>query len=173
MADLEGEQMSDSFQHAVSHVLRKEAGFVNDPAGGPTNRGVTQRYLDTSRAKYPDMNLPATVEELTVDQTVELYRRNEWTEIHGDALPSPIALALLDFAVNSGAIEAIRTLQRAMGLTIDGVLGPQTAAAATRPGAVNALCTERILFMSTLANWPANRKGWVSRVIDTAVEAFQ
>lgn len=164
-----------SFAKAVAHALKIEGGYVDNPLdpGGRTNRGITQHYLDVARIAHPDIALPADVKDITDDIAAQLYHVNEWEWIQGDALPDAVAFVMFDFAVNSGPDEAIRCLQRATKIFIDGKLGPQTLAAAKKPGTVAALSVERLLYLAKLKAYPTFGHGWFMRVIDTALGAFQ
>lgn len=152
-----------SFARAVAHVLKMEGGLVNNSAdpGQITNFGISQRA-------YPHLDIAA----LTQDEAIAIYSRDYWTPIDGDALPDTVSFALLDFAVNSGVSDAIQALQRAVGVTPDGIIGSRTIAACAKPGTVTALSVERILFVTRLQAFGSFGKGWVSRIIDTAIEAF-
>src|SRR6202790_2500048 len=106
-----------SFQRAVTNVLKNEGGLTDNPLdpGGRTNRGITQRTLDSFRERHPELSFPMTVAELTLIQTQTLYLMDYWTPIHGDELPDAVSFALLDWAVNSGVQGAIQGLQRSLG----------------------------------------------------------
>lgn len=153
-----------SFARAITHLLQVEGGYTNNPKdpGEETNRGISKRA-------YPNVDIRA----LTEQETVLLYSRDYWEPLHGDSLPDAVSFALLDFAVNSGVGEAIRALQRTLYLSVDGVMGPQTIAAANRnpQAVVTGLSAERMLLLTKLEQWPTFGKGWTRRVIDTAIEA--
>lgn len=154
-----------TFARAVSHVLKMEGGLVDNPSdpGGLTNFGISQRA-------YPQMD----IRNLTQSQAAQIYHEDYWEKIHGDELPDPVAFALLDYAVNSGVGAAIRGLQRAIGAPVDGIMGPDTIRLARIPVAVvPALSTDRILMLMKLPVWSSFGKGWTSRIIQTAIEAFQ
>lgn len=166
-----------SFAKSVGHVLVEEGGYVDnrlDP-GGRTNRGVTQRYLDASRAKHPEMGLPADVADVTDAIATKLYSVNEWEEIQGDLLKDPVSYCMLDFAVNSGSEEAIRCLQRGLSIPVDGVMGPQTIKAANDcvTFTVMQLSTQRVMFLMKLREFPTFGHDWISRAVSTAIGAFQ
>ena len=110
-----------AFESAVAFVLREEGGYVNHPndPGGETNFGISKRA-------YPALDIKG----LTVEDAKAIYRRDYWDKVQGDDLPPAIATAVFDAAVNQGASVAIRLLQRALGLPVDGVLGPNTLKAA-------------------------------------------
>jgi lysozyme family protein len=122
------------FEACVNFVLSDsiEGGLVDHPEdpGGRTNRGITQRRLDSVRISHPELNLPRTVDELTREQCVAIYRVCEWQWIKGDQLPAPIALLMFDCAINQGEGRAIECLQASLGVKRDGILGPITLSAA-------------------------------------------
>jgi lysozyme family protein len=153
-----------TFARAVAHVLKMEGGLVDNPTdpGGLTQYGISQRA-------YPQLD----IRNLTQAQAAELYHSDYWEKIHGDELPDEVSFALLDYAVNSGVGGAIRGLQRAIGAQVDGTMGSQTLRLARVPTAVvPALSTERILMLAKLPTFEYFGKGWLARVISTAIEAF-
>ena len=153
-----------SFQRAVANVLKNEGGLVDNPSdpGGLTNFGISQRA-------YPNLD----IRNLTSLQAMALYHKDYWTPIHGDELPDAVSFALLDWAVNSGVSEAIKELQRVLSLTMDGVMGSQTIAACQRPLVVTAMSVQRLYTLTGGADWEDFGKGWATRVIGTAIAAFQ
>ena len=119
--------MSD-FARALPIVLAAEGGYVNDPddPGGETNLGITARVwqrwcADKGLAVKP-------MGELTTADVEPVYRARYWDPAQCDRMPWPLSLIHFDCAVNTGIGPAIRQLQRALGLTADGILGPLTLA---------------------------------------------
>lgn len=110
----------------LTDVLRREGGYVDRPEdrGGPTNHGITLATLSGWRGR------PATaadVAALTEDEAREIYRHRYIGEPGFGAIPDARLRALLvDSGVHSGPKNAIRFLQRSLGVKDDGVLGPQT-----------------------------------------------
>lgn len=106
---------------------RIEGGYANDPndSGGETNFGI-------SKAAYPNEDIRA----LTVERAQELYKRDYWDASGAEQLPETMAVAVFDSAVNQGVGVAVRLLQVALGVDVDGALGPKTVAAAHRAGDV-------------------------------------
>jgi len=155
-----------TFDRAFDLVIGHEGGHVNDPRdpGGETKYGISKR-------SYPNEDIAA----LTLDRAKEIYRADFWDRLSGDELPLAIALPLFDYAVNSGIKQAVKSLQRAIGANVDGVLGPQTLATlATRShkATVIDLQAERLVFMASLPTFGTFGRGWSRRVIATAVEAL-
>jgi lysozyme family protein len=154
-----------SFERAIANVLKNEGGLVENPSdpGGLTNFGISQRA-------YPNLD----IRNLTIGQATQIYRTDYWGKIRGDELWEPLAFVLLDFAANSGVSEATKALQRALKVPVDGVMGPQTtSAAAGRSGIMTSVSVERIFFLTGLPAWRTFGRGWATRVINTAVEAFE
>jgi lysozyme family protein len=154
-----------SFQHAFDVVIGVEAGYVshpNDP-GGETNWGISKR-------SYPGEDIP----NLTIERARELYLRDFWTPIKGDMLPDALALCLFDMAVNSSVAQAVRTLQKAIDVPVDGILGPGTIGKAQSMDSktlVSYMQAERLLFLMKLENFQYFGRGWTRRVVSTAIEA--
>ena len=118
-----------SFDNALKFVLLEEGGYVNNPhdSGGATNHGVTQSVYDDYRKQR---NLPVQDVQLITDaETRELYENNYWEPSKAQLMHSPLDCAHFDWCVNHGVQGALKTLQAALGVTADGVWGPQTAAA--------------------------------------------
>lgn len=67
------------------------------------------------------------LKELTDDQAGLIYKSQYWNPCNGDKIKSQrIANLLVDWAVNSGVRTACKGLQRILGVTVDGIIGPQT-----------------------------------------------
>lgn len=157
------------FDRAFEVVVGLEGGYVNDPhdPGGETKFGITRR-------QYPHEDIAG----LTIDRAKEIYRRDYWQAVHGDDLPWPLALLVFDGAVNQGVGGAIRSLQRTLGVEVDGVLGPVTLAAAAGVGAEGAamFMAERIVRYVDAKDprtgaplWPIYGRGWAKRCFAVAL----
>ncbi len=109
--------MSVAFNRAVDFVLKYEGGYVNDPndPGGETNFGI-------SKAAYPALNIAT----LTREVAIEIYREDYWLKCRCEEMPAELATVLFDSAVNQGPSAAVKCLQKALGITADGVIGSQT-----------------------------------------------
>lgn len=132
------------------------ARLVNDPddPGGATKWGISKRA-------YPEEDIP----NMTEARAKELFRRDYWDKCRCEWLPPELAMAVADAAFNQGPSTAIRELQAALKVTVDGVVGAQTVAAAQRVGAdgVNEFLSHRLLrYASGLLKF---RRGWFLRVL--------
>jgi lysozyme family protein len=104
-----------SFDRAVVFVLEQEGGEVNDPndPGGWTKYGISQRA-------YPDVDIPG----LMIEEAKAIYRRDYWDKL--PQLPNPVKLLAFDFGVNAGIGRAVKSLQAAIGVKVDGYWGPMS-----------------------------------------------
>ncbi len=172
----------------ASEIVAREGGYVNDPSdpGGATNFGVT---IHTMRRLGLDLDgdgqiTTADVRRLTRDQAEDIFVKHyfEGPRIH--LLPEPVQASVFDMYVNAGS-NAVKILQRLLNqmridVSVDGVIGPQTAAATAKAFAsapdhfVDAYGIARRNYYYTLADRrPASRKyarrrdggkgGWITR----------
>lgn len=146
------------FHRCISVILGEEGGIANhrkDP-GGLTNYGISQR-------SYPTLNIAA----LTLDDAKAIYRRDYWTPIRGDELPSGLDLTLFDCAVNQGVPTAIQLLQQVLGLKTDGHIGPKTLnlASTAMPNLLDAFAAERALRYEFNRNEETFGRGWYRRLL--------
>jgi len=92
--------------------------------GTSTHTLIVDGYL--SHNSYPLLDIHG----LTKEQAKEIYLRDYWDRCNCGDLPPALGVLLFDSAVNQGSIPAIRMLQRALSVQVDGVLGPITIGAA-------------------------------------------
>lgn len=117
-------QYSPAFLLAMDFVLDYEgwAAVSDHPAdaGGATRYGI-------ARAHHPEAWRDGPP---TLAQALAIYHRRYWRAIGGDDLPPPLAVTLMDSAVLFGPDRPARWLQEALGVAVDGVIGPRSIAAA-------------------------------------------
>lgn len=175
-------------EEIAAEIVAREGGFVDDPddPGGATNHGVT---IHTMRRLGLDLTgdgkvTEADVRRLTRAQAIGIYVEHYFRRPALSGLPEALQASVFDMYVNAGA-NAVRILQRLltdMGQPCDpdGVIGPQTLAAAHRAaqGApdhiADAYAIARRNYYYALADArPASRKfarrrdggkgGWITR----------
>ncbi|PZP42424.1 MAG: hypothetical protein DI601_18425 [Azospirillum brasilense] len=153
------------FDRCLALVLQQEGGFVNDPQdpGGATNMGITRDVLSAFRDRAVSVD---EVRDLSRAEAREIYRARYWTPMRCADLPPGIDLCVFDFGVNAGPSRAVKLLQRAVGVTADGSVGPITLAAA------QALETERLIasfsearlaYYRSLDGFSRFGRGWTNR----------
>jgi len=180
-----------SVDRLAEDLLAREGGFVNDPddPGGPTNHGVT---LGTLQGLGRDVTGDGTIDiedvrALTRAEAKAILLKNYHDKPRIPSLPEPLRGPVFDMYVNSGrtAVTLLQQLLNDMGLkvAVDGIIGPATAAAATK---AHAMAPEHLADAYGIArrNWyyalgdrrPASRKyvrrkdggkgGWITRAED-------
>lgn len=94
-----------------------EGGYVNHPKdpGGETKFGISKRA-------YPYLD----IKNLTMEKAHEIYKKDYWDMVNADSLPPYLRLTVFDSAINQGVGAACGMLQAALGLPIDGIIGPKT-----------------------------------------------
>lgn len=145
------------FDDAVERVLAAEGGYVNHPndPGGETNYGIAKR-------SYPDVD----IRNLTRDGAKAIYFRDFWLPC-GEGLPSALKYQVFDAAVNHGIGNAVRMLQRAVGVADDGHWGPVSQRSLTNTPShdqVMLFLAERLDFMRKLKTFPVFGAGWCARI---------
>lgn len=162
----------------LAQILKHEGGFVDHPSdpGGATNMGITHKTLARWRGIDPWWDLPRSeVKALTRSEASAIYKALYWERCKAGSLPAGVDLAVFDYAVNSGADRAVRTLQALVGVVQDGFVGPVTLVAVQKrdPRAlVEALCDQRMGFLQRLTHWATFGRGWTNRVADVRATAL-
>lgn len=154
---------------AIDLVLEHEGGLVDNPQdpGGLTNFGFALR-------EHPEMTADE-IRHLTRQQAFDLYRKEYWNHINGDALPVGIGICTMDASVMSGISNGVKFLQRALNITDDGFIGPQTIGAAIQCDhslTIVSCCDYRLDFLKSLPTWTYFGNGWTNRVTDTRKQAL-
>ena len=158
-------------------ILKHEGGFVDHPRdpGGATNKGIT---IATFRRYIKSNGTVADLKALTTAQATIVYKRQYWDAVVADMLPVGVDYSVADFAVNSGPSRAAKMLQRVVGVTQDGRIGPATLAA------VRALPTDfiirklnalRLAFMKSIRGgslWKTFGRGWQRRVDEVTAQSL-
>lgn len=172
--------VAQNFSPALACVNIHEGGKDDDKRdpGGRTAFGVTQaRYNQYLR----DQGRPrADVWDITVPERVAIWRTYYWNVIRADDLPAGLDYAVFDGAVNSGPVQAVKWLQRAVNdvrakggegpIAVDGQMGTNTLTAVNRiddiDAVIGAMQDRRLAMLHNLKTWPIYGKGWSRRVND-------
>lgn len=163
-----------AFQFVISPKV--EGGLSmdeNDPGnwtGGEVGKGELRgtKYGISAKA-YPKLDIAG----LRMDETRAIYERDYWLAARCDQLPPRLALVHFDAAVNMGLDRAAKLLQASLGVKQDGVVGPQTIAAA-RVREQNDTCVdylaERALAYASFKQFKDYGRGWMRRCMRAAME---
>ena len=130
-------------QQIASEIVAREGGYVNDPddPGGATKYGVT---IHTMRRLGLDLDGDGDVDaqdvqRITRTQAEHIFIDHYFIRPRINQLPAILQATVFDMYVNAGA-HAVKILQRLLNdmrveVAVDGVIGPQTIAAAQRAAA--------------------------------------
>ncbi|RYH03014.1 peptidoglycan-binding protein [Salipiger sp. IMCC34102] len=181
----------------AAEIVGREGGYVDDPddPGGATNHGVTihtMRRLGLDLDGDGDVDR-ADVRRLTRAQAEDIFIRHYFEAPRIGLLPEALQPTVFDMYVNAGnqAVKILQTLLTQMRIecAVDGVIGPQTQAAAAQGFAaaaehlVDAYGIARRNYYYALADRrPASRKyarrrdggkgGWIVRAESFMAQRF-
>lgn len=156
----------------LNRLLEREGGLSDqsNDHGGITNFGLTKDFLEdlTQKSWTPEL-----IKVITMTEAKELYTL--WFQkLHFTDLPDDLNLldSIIDYAVNSGSSPAIRALQKAVGETPDGVIGPKTLIAISKFSNLsiirNRILANRLrLFGNIISKDSTQAKfaaGWLNRI---------
>ena len=165
-----------SVNSIIDNILKHEGGYQNDKEDHGnefngqylgTNYGITPKVLAAFRGvdtlTEDDMRL------LTKEEAREIYKKEYVAPVMKWGLPAEAVPMAVDMAVNHGARNAQVIIQRAVGATADGAIGPNTIKKikANRAGLAHKLVDQRKQFyegvMQKLPHMEKYRKGWMKR----------
>ncbi len=169
------------FDNAFRAVIGVEGGYTANPldpgnwTGGKCRIGQCNgTKYGISAASYPTLKIA----DLTLADAQGIYRRDYWDKTAGDDLPPALALLVFDAAVNSGPDRAVKWLQTALNVSVDGIVGPLTIAASKQSSGNGAALlaeyqAQRLLFLTGLPTWRVFGLGWTRRVCTIQFEALR
>lgn len=152
-----------NFDILFNRLMEHEGGYINHPSdpGGETMWGVTKRVAQ-AHGYFGDMR------KLPKSTAKAITEKSYYKAVKGDQLDRLIAWQLTDAAYNHGNRQAVKFLQRAVGVTADGLIGPRTLAAVAemdKNDVVFLFLAERLEFFTNLRIWQTFGKGWARRIV--------
>jgi lysozyme family protein len=182
------------FLTAHKEVMANEGGYANNPAdrGGETYKGIARnfwlrwggwKYVDGVTAQLVKMpnygtsayfawvkHLNSKLAEISALQQLVLvfYEATFWKRL-GEINDQTIATWIYDKDVNTGSMGS-KWLQEALGVTVDGAIGPKTIAAANQADSATLLegmKDHAAAYYLALAQKPHQKDfwhSWISRV---------
>ena len=162
-----------TFAGSLASVLALEGGYTDDPfdPGGPTNKGITlatyARFRGEELTEAAFHRLRAELKEIPDATVARIYRDRYWQPARCPDLPPALAHFHFDAAVNQGVGGAARMMQAALGVAVDGEIGPITLGAAFERPLAETLeryaAARRHRYRALQHFWRFGR-GWLSRV---------
>lgn len=155
-----------NFEICVGIILKEEGGLSTnkDDPGRITKYGISARA-------YPHLD----IRNLSKDAAVNIYRADYWNPIRCEELPTGVDLLVFNAAVNMGQVTAVKILQEAARVTIDGIIGNGTiqAVKAEMPHIIGEFCALQAWRYEINRNEETFGKGWFRRLFrmhQTALE---
>jgi lysozyme family protein len=173
--------MISNWDKSFDMVIAHEGGFTNDerdpgnklPDGrkGSTMLGCTQANWE----KYIGHEVTQDdMKALKKEDVKPLYKKDYWDAVRGDDLPAGVDYAVFDFAINAGPAAARKMIQKALGVTADGSIGPATMKAiqeAEGKDLLDKFSHSKEAFYKSLPTFQTYGKGWLKRVADVQTSA--
>lgn len=167
---------AEDFDEALRVTLIEEGGNDDDLAdhGGRTSRGITEREWLIYRRTRP--SLPEDVWKAPQSALVDIYKGSYWSP-YCDDMPAGMDMAFFDESVNSGRTQAVRDLQRVLGIRVDGMFGMSTAETLRGvndiPGLIGRYCERRRTMLRSLRQFPRYGDDWIRRTRHIEVAALK
>lgn len=164
----------NNYDRCLRVILHHEGGYVNHPKdpGGETNLGVTKRV-------YEEWGGTKDMKDLTVEDVAPIYYKNYWNRVRADDLPAGLDLCVFDFGVNAGTGRSAKFLQRLVGTTVDGGIGPATIGAVNVyvqtegiEATIEAFQNSRQEYYESLSTFETFGRGWTRRVEEVTETAL-
>ncbi|UNM95503.1 hypothetical protein MMG00_12905 [Ignatzschineria rhizosphaerae] len=153
------------FQAFTDEVIRIEGGHVNDPddPGGETNYGIAKRLAEAHGYK-------GRMIDLTKAEAKEIYRKAFWNDSLASNIMNDAAFNIYLLSIHSGHKQTTLILQRAVGVTDDGVIGANTLNAisnASEALLIEALCYRTLDFYVIISPKTQYKyiQGWRNRLL--------
>lgn len=120
-----------NFDEAIYIVGIQEKGLTKNPKdrGNYTPDGkLVGTKFGISAKSYPQLDIP----NLTWTEAKAIYLKDFWLRYNLDKIPASLRLFTFDSMINHGPVTGAKLLQRAVGVTADGVIGPVTLSRAAQ-----------------------------------------
>jgi len=174
--------MQSNWEQSFELMLGSEGGFSDDPRDngnklpdgrpGSTMLGVTQYNWENWTGHQVTHE---QMKKLTPADVKPFYKKKFWDACRCNDLPDGIDYLVFDFAVNAGVGRSAKTLQSAVGATVDGSIGPLTLAAVNAYNnpetVINLFSIAKEEFYRGLSNFNVYGTGWLNRVAAVKIKA--
>jgi len=164
--------------YAIRAVFGSEGGYSTDPqdkgnwTGGSIGVGQLKgTKYGISAASYPTLD----IKHLTLAQADSIYRRNYWNKDQCDFIPWKLSYPIFDSAVLDGPGTAVIFLQKALGVKVDGCMGPATLAVlqhSDQDQVLSKFMANELAYRMKDKKWKRYGHGWTIRANRVAAGAY-
>lgn len=161
---------ASNFDKVFERVIGHEGLFQNHPGDrGNWTTGVVGKGENKgtkwglSAMSYPTLD----IKNLSEARAKTIYYRDWWLKLGLENMGFAIAYQMFDASINHGSHNAIKMLQRALGIKDDGIIGPVTRRALYHFDESDLLMlflAERLEFFTNLGGFIDFGKGWTRRI---------
>lgn len=153
-------------EQVLDWILKDEGGLTDHPSDneGITKYGVTKSDL-TELWGRPAKD--SDVKNLSLEEAKNIFRRLYWNPLKCSELPPAIAYMVMDAGLLHGVYRSSIWLQKAVGVRMDGQVGPKTIAAvkAADPAAVlESITASRMARAKSHPDYRDFGRGWINRI---------
>ena len=155
-----------SFDDAFDALIGNEGGYSFNPKdpGGETMWGVTARV---ARA----WGHTGAMRDLPRDTAKAIAKKLYWDPLRLDEFDARVAFQIFDANYNGG--HPVIWMQGAAGISVDGLIGPNTIAAVEATDPLRFMMrwnSLRIRYFTSLRTWLTFGKGWVLRIANNLMK---
>ena len=159
---------------AFKFVLQYEGGYDTNPKdrGNWTSGKIGVGELKGTKYGVAAFVYPTLdIENLTVGQASQIYYRDYWPKIAGEAQPSGVDLFMFDTCVNNGAERALGFQRKVLGTELRSAekLAQAASEAPDKVAQISKLAALRGSFYRSLSTFDTFGRGWMRR--NAAAEA--
>lgn len=158
--------MINNYPPCLSAVWKYD-GIKDDEAPGEhfvTTWGITEATYDEA---IKEGVIPAHPQALATPEDAQLIlKAMVWDKTSCDLLPAGVDLMTFNIAMLSGNVPALKILQKAVGVTADGIIGKLTLSAINRAAPLNLIRLQYLYdleYLRSLRNWWHFQHGWTNR----------
>lgn len=169
----------NNFEKAFDRVIGHEGGYTSDTkdranwTSGICGQGECKgTKYGLSAMTYPTLD----IYNITVEQAKAIYKRDWWDKLGMDKYHPALAYQMFDASINHGATTANKFLQKAVGVTADGIVGTKTLAAIKSKDIKDVLTlflATRLQYFTEISTWKTYCTGWSRRVVQNMMYAVE
>jgi lysozyme family protein len=156
----------------LARIFKHEGGYTddkNDPGNWTGGKVGAGELKGTKYGVAANTYNHLDIKNITLADARDIYIKDFLLPIRAYEHEDGVAYQLLCFAVNSGPRRALMSLQKAIDVKPDGVIGPVTLSKLrgfSESDLIMLVIAERIDFMRGLSNWVHHGNGWMGRIAD-------